>query len=449
MILSLPLKFFLAIILGAVIGLERESAYGKEFSEKKFNQGSLGGIRTFSLISLLGAIAGYLSFSGNFSIYLIITIGFFVLISIYYLVGSNLIKSTGLTTELAAVYAFLIGLFLTSEILPIQLVVALSVVLSLIMSIKKKIKSFALGIKRTEIDAFLGFAIIALVILPFLPNESYTLLDVPGIETMLGTYHVQAGFLEQLEIINPYKLWFIVALITGIDVFGYLLGKLAGQKQGWIMTSAVGGFISSTSTTQSLAQRSKEEQHINQLVSAAVIANLTSFFQVFVLVAPLNSEWLVKITPTLMLIILSAVGMAAVYIFKRKKGKEMEGDNKGEIKERAIFSLGPALKFAVILVVIRAVTKVSLAFFGQAGFLVSSIIASFSGIDAIVINLAEIAGGAVAFKAALFTLICVNATNLLSKAVYAFFQGKKEFAWKFLLSVSVIVAASFVGYILA
>ena len=445
---TLPLKLLLSIILGGIIGLEREPAFEKDTPLEKEVSGHLGGIRTYALISLLGAVAGLLHLYGQESLYLLIAISFFILIFIYYAVGGWMVKSMGLTTELGAIFSFLIGFFITSDIFSTQLIIALSIVLSLILSIKQKSKSFILGIRRTEVEAFIGFAIIALVILPFLPNQAFHITDIPTIRTLLEGYNVNLDFFYKLEIVNPFKLWFIVALITGIDVFGYVLGKITGDKKGLLLASSVGGFISSTSTTQSLAQQSKNSQHINELVSAAVFANMTSFLQVFVLVAPLNSQWLITITPILLAIVVPALIIGIVLHLSEKEPDQIDSlaQEKSQTEKKQVFSLRPAIKFAILLMVIRAATKSALILFGQSGFLFSSIIASFSGIDAIVINLAELAGNTITVKAALFTLLCVNATNLLSKAGYAFFQAKREFALKFLVSILIVIGFSFIGY---
>lgn len=318
LIFSLPIKFLIALILGAVIGLERESQEEKKEQPSKFDVGSLGGLRTFSLISLLGALAGFLSLGNNSVLFIIISVAFLTMLCLYYVIDGILMKSTGLTTEIAALFTFLIGFFVTSEILPIQLTLALTVVLVLILSLKEKTKVFALGIKRQEIKAFIAFAVVAMVILPFLPNQAYYITDIPGIKTIFSAYHIQLGLLEQLEILNPFKLWFIVALITGIDIFGYLLSKFFGRRGGILLSSLVGGFISSTSTTQSLAQQSKKITFVNQLVAAAIFANLASFLQIFVLIAPLNSQWLVLITPIILLMVLVALAAGFFYLLTKK-----------------------------------------------------------------------------------------------------------------------------------
>ncbi len=448
--IALPLKLLLAIILGGLIGLERGSAPGTEDKEEYMNRGDTWGIRTYSLISLLGAISGLLFLFGYLYLSIITTVSFFILIFIYYGVGGWMIKSMGLTTELGAIFSFLIGYFVTSNIVPLQLVIAISIVIELILSLKEKSRTFVLGVKRSEIDAFIGFAIIALVILPFLPNQAYHLADSPTIRNLLQTYNANMHFFEQLEIINPFRLWFIVALITGIDVLGHLLAKFSGKNKSIITTSAVGGFVSSTSTILSLAHRSKTENNINELVTAAMVANLTSFFQIFVLVAPLNSRWLVSITPVLMVIIVATV-LVSIFLHLRNRKKMMviagnQAEELSHVAEKEIFSIKHALRFAMLLILVRIFTKSALILFGQSGFLATSILASFSGIDAVVINLAELADTIIPANIALLTLLFINATNLLSKVVFSAGQAKKEFTLRLLGASLVVIVASFVGY---
>ena len=452
--IALPLKLLLSIVLGGLIGLERSSAPGTEDRKEFMNRGDTWGIRTYSLISLLGAISGLLFLFGYLYLSIITTVSFFILIFIYYGVGGWMIKSMGLTTELGAIFSFLIGYFVVSNIIPLQLVIAISIVIELILSVKEKSRTFALGLKRSEVDAFIGFAIIALVILPFLPNQAYYLTDIPAIKNMLEAYNSNMFFFQQLEIINPFKLWFIVALITGIDVFGHVLSRFSGKNKGVIMTSAVGGFISSTSTIHSLAMKSKNSTNINELVTAAMVANLTSFIQIFVLVAPLNSRWLVSITPVLMTIIGSTVFVSLIFYLKDRKKMSVishsQNENVGSINDdgddNRVFSLKHALLFALLLITVRVLTKAALILYGESGFLASSVLASFTGIDAVVINLAELADKAISAKSALFTLLFVNATNLLVKVVYSIPKAKKEFCIKLLVSSLVVIGTSFAGY---
>jgi uncharacterized membrane protein (DUF4010 family) len=327
-----------------------------------------------------------------------------------------------------------------------NLFLALLVIVPLILSLKTRTKRLMLGISSKEVEAFISYAIIAVVVLPFLPNTSFHLNHIPYIETFLSSYNIHMGQWAELEIFNPRKIGLIVALVTGIDVFGYILGRVFGEKKSFTLASFVGGFISSTSTTQALAQKSKKSFLIRSLVGAALVANMASFFQIFLLVGPINSKWLVYITPTLFIIIASALVLALLHLFEGKKDiKEEKTLKEKDAKNNAIFSLIPALKFAGLLIVVKLITKICLILFGQSGFIISSIIASFAGLDAIIINLADMAGKLISFKMALITFILVNATNLLSKSFYSYLQGDKRFSLRFFLSAVFIIVTSFLG----
>ena len=107
----------------------------------------------------------------------------------------------------------------------------------------------------------------------------------------------------------------------------------------------------------------------------------------------------------------------------------------------------PALKFALLFLLIKLITKFSLIVFGNSGFIISTILGAVTGLDAITINTAELAGKTITFQTGVVTLILANAVNLLSKAGYAFAQGSRPFAKKFFISVLIIIAFSFLGLI--
>ncbi len=436
MISELFTNLFLAIVFGATVGLERES--------NNPNDPHVGGIRTFSLISLTGALAGIFYQHHYESIALIIIAGFLVLLISYYVSEGLTTHDFGITSELSAITTFFLGLMVMLNIIPLQIIVVIFVVVVFILSLKSKTTQLVSGLSRQEVQSFISYAIIALVALPVLPDYSYKLKDLPILSDILQGLNVELGQFDNLDLINPRKIWMIVVLITGIDVFGYILGRIVGNKNGFALTSFMAGFVSSTSATQSLAQRSKGAKFVNHLVGAAILANLASFLQIFLLVGPLNAKWLVAIAPSIIIMVLTA-GMIAYFLIK-KKGPKEEEDDQGK-KETAIFSLLPALKFAGLLIVIKIFTKICLILFGQSGFIISSVIASFAGIDAIIVTLADMAGGVITFRFAFLTFMMVNATNLFSKSLYSYLQGNRNFALKFFIS-AVIIALSGLSWLL-
>ncbi len=431
MLSDLFINLTLALIFGATIGLERESSKPGDS-----NVGSVGGIRTFALISLMGGLAGILFMHNYGPLAVCLVAGFLILLIAYYIGESNNTKHYGITSELSAIATFFIGSMVVLEVIPLQITVAVFVMLVFLMSLKARTTQLMAGISKHEVQAFISYAIIALVALPVLPDHSYQLKELPVLHDIMKGFNVDLGKFDNLDLINPRKIWLVVVLITGIDVFGYVLGRIVGNKNGFAVASFMAGFVSSTSTTQSLAQRSRKAKYVNHLVGAAVLANLASFLQIFLLVGPLNPQWMVSIAPAIVLMVLAA-GVISFIFFKKEEPKE-EAEEEGK-DSTSIFSLLPALKFAGILIVIKIVTKICLIVFGQSGFVFSSIVASFAGIDAIIVNLADMAGHSITFEFALLTFLAINATNLLSKSVYSYMQGSRQFALKFFLSMMGVV----------
>ncbi len=432
MISELFINLLLSIIIGATVGLERESINPGDTT-------SIGGIRTYSLIALSGALSGILYINNFVALAILLAGFFFIMVISYYIVVSFTTKDFGMTSELSAIITFLIGLILILNIIPLQVTVAVFVFLIFILSIKSKTTQLVAGISRQELQSFISYAIIALVVLPVLPDTAYKLKDIPVLPEILRGANVDLGQFSTLDLINPRKIWMVVVLITGIDVFGYVLGRIVGNKKGFALTSFLAGFVSSTSATQSLAQRSKNTTFVNHLVGAAVLANLASFLQIFLLVGPLNPKWLLSIVPSILMMVFTAGIIAYQFLKKQEQSEEQPGLEK---KTTKIFSLLPALKFAGILIIVKIVTKICLILFGKSGFIISSVIASFAGIDAIMVNLADMAGQTITFKFAFLTFILVNATNLFSKTTYSYLQGSKSFTIKFLLSALSIIAVS-------
>ena len=437
-----PTKLLLSLVLGGLIGLERE------MNEKSMRSGkkalSVVGVRSFALIGMLGGMTGLIY--NNTPLFALITTGIFaVLVLTFYVLDTRLSKETGITTELAMIYSFLIGLIIALNILPIQLTLAISVVLLLLLSRKDQIKSFVRDIRAQEINAFISFAIVALVVLPFLPNTTYSLSDIPQVEQILKNFNVTFEKLGQNEVFNPFKIWLIVALITGLDILGYILERTLGQKRGWLLASIAGGFISSTATTQTLAQQSKTTKNVNPLLAAAIIANLASFFQIIILLGAVNTLFMLQTLPTIIIIIMTS-GVAALY-FLRQKAQETKSSRQTKVSIGAheIFNIVPALKFAGLFLLITVFSKIALEFFGNSGFLAATAIGSFIGLDAVMINTAGLAGGAIDYKLGVIAFILANAVNLLAKSFYSYIQGTKEFTLKFLIAILVIIASSFLG----
>jgi len=385
----------------------------------------------------------------SFSVFsLSITICFFIITIAYYVLGTMFSKDAGFTTELAILFTYILGFVTATEAFPIQITIATSIILILIMSLKEEIKSFVKTVKSYELESLIAYAIIALVIFPFLPNISYTITSIPLLPSLLSSFGIPIKQIASIELINPQSLWRIVILITGIDIVGYILERTIGQKKGWLLTSIIGGFISSTSTTLSLAIQSKKSKDINRLTAAALFSNMSSFFQHAILIASINIALFSKGSLYIFSLIFSSILIAFYYA---RKEEDKHSDNisgtKRKLKKTQIFSIKPALSFALLFLFVKFVTKLALIFFGKSGFIFTNMLAAFTGMDAVTISVSELAGKVVPFKTAILTFIGANGINLASKTVYAYLKGNSKFAFRFSIGAAIIIISSLIGYI--
>jgi uncharacterized membrane protein (DUF4010 family) len=440
--LTPPIILIVSFLIGGLIGLERQfNETGTEGNNRV--QIAIVGVRTFSLIGTLGAITG-LVFSANVLLAGFIAVTFLALLLLYYIQDSKHTLAYGITTELAMVYTFLLGILVAQDIFPIQLILAITVVLLLLLSKKERIQSFIDKLSHSELNAFISYAIVALVILPFLPNEMYALADVPFIKNLLIKFDFPAEKVATIDLFNPFKTWLIVALITGIDILGYFLERTFGSKRGWLLASIAGGFISSTATTQSLAQQSKETKYFSPLIAAALVANTASFFQIAVVLLAVNSSFFLAALPSILLLTMSGIVTAGYFLFKPDKNAKKDRTFTA-VKTHEIFNLSPALKFALLFLIINIVSKLSLLFLGNSGFLATTAIGALAGLDAVMINTAELAGRTIDHRLGVIAFLTANAVNLIAKSVYSFFQGERSFARQISLSFFIIILSSIAG----
>ncbi len=435
--LPLFIKFIISLLLGSVIGLERESV-----NTKKPELWTLGGVRTFALISFLGSISGFLFLNKDFALGNIISVFVFAAILVYYTITALRIRTTGLTTEISAIFAYLIGWFVITNLIPLPIIIALSIILVLILSNKTKSKKIAININKSEWNSFMSFAIILLVILPFLPNNGYRITDF-----IILNHLPLPPELFNLEIINPYHLWLIVVLISGINLLGYLLSKKLGKSKGMYLCSFFGGVMSSTLVNQALSEKSKteDEKKQKQLVISNIIAYMASVIHIAFFVGILNLTLLWRIIPLLVLIIITCL-ISIIYLQGRKP-KVCKAKIDITFKEEPKLFLIPAIKFALLITGIKILAGIVLTFLGANGFLGFALISSLVGLDAILINISELAGSTITINYAILVIILINIFNLFGKWLYSCWKGSKTFSRLTGFMFLVICFVSFIWYL--
>jgi len=136
----------------------------------------------------------------------------------------------------------------------------LAITIAALLTFRERLHLFAKNMKKEELFAIVTFALISLVILPFLPNRNFSPMDVPILRDILIATPLNQTILSQLNVFNFYNIWLMVILVAGISFLGYILVKVLGAKKGYGLTGFVGGLVSSTAVTLSMSKESKEHR---------------------------------------------------------------------------------------------------------------------------------------------------------------------------------------------
>jgi uncharacterized membrane protein (DUF4010 family) len=387
-------NFFLAIALGALIGLEREYA---KFHKRGH---TYAGIRTFPLIALSGALAAFLGqVISVWILYIMMIIVGLLIVVAYFVLSQNDPANSGATSEMAGFLTFFIGMFAFYG--EFTFAVSMAVIITLILYLRSMLHHFAQKITQKEMLDTIVFILIAFVILPFLPNKWYGPLDV----------------------FNPQVLWLMVVLISGISFFGYALMKWFGEK-GIGLAGVLGGLISSTAVTMGFSERSKRQKKIFQSLALGVIAaNGIMFIRILVELFAINRPLFFQ----MLLPLLSLATVSALFsYFLWKKIKKVR-NVKGKMDLGSPLKLLPAVKFGVFFAIIIALIKVAEFYFSAKGVYVVSFISGLADVDAITVSLAQLANSTVSLQVASRGIMLAALTNVAVKGGMAYWFGGKDF----------------------
>lgn len=388
-------RFGAALLIGALIGLERE------FIQQREGEPDFAGIRTFSLMTLLGAIAAFVAEQQGILLFVVAYAGLSILVWVSYLGDVFRGDEEGITTEVAALVSPLLGAMVVWG--HAELATALGVITALLLSLKPRLHAVARRMSPQDLWATLEFSVIAAVVLPLLPNRTYGPFDV----------------------LNPYEVWLLVVFVSGIGFVGYVLMKVLGPETGIGLTGVLGGVVSSTATTLSFAGRSKTTPTLSAAFARAVIIASTMMFvrvlvEVFVVHRPLLRSVIFPVGAMFL------AGWAVFAVLWQREQPDISS-SEGEIELTNPLNLSTAVKFGLLFAAVLVATKAADRFFGTTGVYVASVITGLTDVDSITLSVSELAAaGEIEARAATIAIILAVLMNTLTKAALASALGSRE-----------------------
>ena len=398
------LALAIAALAGAVVGLERQWSGHADGPAAHF-----AGIRTFTLIGLVGGLAGGFLTSGAPGLAVVLAGGAAALIVTAYLSVSR--TDVDGTTEVAALVVLAAGTLAGAG--ELALASGLAAFTGLLLVEKSRLHALAARIDGVDLRAGIRFAAMALVVLPLVP---------------VGPYGPSPG-------LRPRELWALVLFFSGLTFAGHIARKAVGPRHGLWVTGLLGGLISSTNVTLTFARASRDpEAPTRALAVGTLAANLVLFPRVLAATAVLNWPLALTLVPLMLppLALLGAVTAWGVWRTPASDGAPPVSVNP--------LRVGAALQMAVLFQLVLYAVDAAQAWFGQAGLLTSAAALGLTDVDALTVTMARGLGARAGLDDAARAIGVGILANTLLKGGIAVVVGRGGFRLRAGATLAVVAA---------
>lgn len=400
------LRIGAALAAGLLIGIERGWIQRDQRAGTR-----VAGIRTFTLLGLAGGLAGLLGAKGQPWIVTAIALAASALLVLGY--WQSVQERKDATGAVAALITIAIGLL--AGIGSVGLALACAAATVLVLSMKGELHGFVSHLDEADVKALARFAVIALGVFPFLPDEP------------MGPYGAW----------NPAILWWVVVLVTGFSFLGYVANRIFGARHGTIATALIGGAYSSTAVTQSLAQRLGSSQNGGAEPAGIALASAVMYLRVILLIAILASRilwpFLILVAPALI-----AAWLAGWLLYR--KAPKCEGPS----PPGNPIALVPALGFLLFIAGAAVAARWAEAEFGREGIALLLLIMGSMNVDAAIVTAGGLPPEAISSQLAALALGGTILANMAVKlgVTLAYARSKGAGAALALGASMVVLAAS-------
>jgi uncharacterized membrane protein (DUF4010 family) len=376
--------------IGLLIGLERE------------RKGDSRGLRTFSLVSLLGTLCAMLSVQLSqpalVPVALLLVGG--LSISAYW--HDHRRAPEPPTTSMVAM-TVTGGLGILCGLEQTALAVPLAIVVASLLYFKGTLHGIAGRIGGEDLIPVLQFGALTFIVLPLLPDHAY------GPNGSL----------------NPHEVWLMVVLVSGVGLAGYLALRLVGQRYGAPLAAIAGGLVSSTATTLVFARHAKAGGAPALLAQLVLIANLTMLVRLAGMAALVSPRLLPGIATVMGAALAVALGYTA---WLRSRALRDAGVPLPEVRNPT--DLRVALGFGLAYGLVSLLAAWGTAQLGEGALYAVAAVSGLTDVDAITLSSFRLFDtGRIDARMAVAAIALAVVANLAFKATIAFSAGSRALGW--------------------
>lgn len=402
------MRLGLALGIGLIVGVERGWRQRDEPDGAR-----TAGVRTFTLIGLLGGVAGMLStLAGSFLPWVACLALLMAVFAVYSYREGVAHKDFSVTGVVAAMLVFLLGVL--AAVGDMRIAAAGGVVSAGLLASREQLHRAVERLSWVELRSALLLLAMTAVVLPLLPNRA----------------------IDPLGAINPRELWLLTILIAAVSYCGYIALKVAGPDRGPPIAGLAGGLASSTAVTVALARRSRQVEDPQGLAAGVALAAMVSLIRASALATVLQPALGPLLIPPASAAAL-VFGLSGAWTLFRRGPAPAAGATQIGIP----FELGTVLGFGVLLAGVTFLGAWVAKTAGAGGGYLFAAISGLADVDAITLSMARSTeyGATAAFAAT--AILIAFAANALQKVVFAWSFGSRPFALGFTL-VSLLAAAA-------
>jgi len=407
-------NFLIALLIGALVGAEREK---RKVSEQEV---SFGGLRTFILFAQAGAVSAWLSIQLGYPWIFVATVAAVSGIVVTGYVLESRVRPTeiGVTTELAAITVCLLGGAVMYGFITIA--VALAIVTSAVLAYKRPLHDAVARISTDDLYAGLRLLIATFIVLPLLSDRT----------------------VDPWQALNPYRLWLLVILISGLSMVGYVAVRWLGPARGILLTAASGGLVSSTAVSLSFARQSRVDPGSragSALAAGVLVAWVVMFVRVIIAVAFVNPGLVTAVfAPFAVMAVVTAV-LAGLFYWRGTAIAPAETPS--QVPLRNPFSLWEASKFGLLFAAVLLIVQLTHRYLAGQGLYVVAALAGLTDVDAITLSMADFARTGGEAHTAVGAIVVAALTNTVVKCAMAVAFGSAALRQRLVpATVAILVA---------
>jgi uncharacterized membrane protein (DUF4010 family) len=324
----IALKMAVAVGIGMLIGMERK------WSHKEV------GIRTFSIVALLGMLATTI----GHDFIMVCMIGVFLLVIFTNLRSILVDRTLEVTTAAALIANYILGVLVGLG--HIFTPVAGAIVMTMLLAWKTELNRFAGGLQPSEIRSAILLGLIGFVIYPLMPNR----------------------YVDPWELFNPADAWLSVIAISGIGFINYVLLRIFSTN-GLYLGAIFGGLVNSSATVAEISTRVETAGLSSKMTTLCLLTTIAMFARNLVLVVLFSPA---SLTATLLPLVAMSL-VSALWIWKDNFKISQDTQPAVELRLDSPIAVTKVLWFGLLFIIIQVGGTLLTKVFGGYGMFATGI----------------------------------------------------------------------------